>query len=41
MPRVEVEEGHEEVETDCGSARNDEVGEDVVTHGVRGKGILE
>jgi hypothetical protein len=31
VPRVEVEEGHEEVDTDRGASRDDEVGEDIVT----------
>ncbi len=30
MPGVEVEEGHEEVEANCGTGRNDEISEDVV-----------
>ena len=30
MPRVEVEEGHEEVEADGGAGGDDEVGENVV-----------
>ena len=34
MPRIKVEERHEKVETDGGSGGNDEVGEDVVAHGV-------
>lgn len=31
VPRVEVEEGHEEVNTDRGSGRDNEVGENIVT----------
>ena len=30
VPGVEVQEGHEEVDADCGTRRDDEVGEDVV-----------
>lgn len=30
MPGIEVEEGHQEVETDCGGSGDDEVSEDVV-----------
>ncbi len=33
MPRVEVQEGHEEVEAKGGDGGHDHVGEDVVAHG--------
>ena len=41
VPRVEVEEGHEEIEADGGGGGDDEVGEDVVAQVERGFGALQ
>lgn len=39
VPRVQIEEGHEEVEADGGAGRDDQVGEDVVAHAEVGGGL--
>lgn len=41
VPRVEVEEGHEEIQTDGRASRYDEIGEDVVTEDERGVWAFE
>ena len=41
VPGIEIEKGHEEVETDCGGGADDEVGEDVVSEDEFGEGVAE